>query len=216
MVADNGTIGFDLALNQLKAALGGDVVSVTATMADGKPLPAWLQFNTDTGQFAGLVPDDITGSLDHDGGFDDGQGGSQLMTVEVIARDSRGNLAVTDFTIRFATHKADRHGWNLQPGDKLIDPWGQVRQRQNFALHSDLGSHRDIVAPHALDRALDHVAWHVPAFDVDRVHIEPGVDHAPAGRAGFSDQIKTHGWHAVSGDRMTLLESVRQVASSWR
>ena len=53
-VADNGSIGFDLALNQLEAALGGDVVSVTATLANGQPLPAWLAFlNADTGQFVG-------------------------------------------------------------------------------------------------------------------------------------------------------------------
>ena len=71
-VADNGTIDFDLPLNQLEAALGGDVASVTATLANGQPLPAWLQFNHDTGQFAGLVPDDnnvATGSIEPDGGI---------------------------------------------------------------------------------------------------------------------------------------------------
>ena len=71
-VADNGTIDFDLPLNQLEAALGGDVASVTATLANGQPLPAWLQFNHNTGQFAGLVPDDnnvATGSIEPDGGI---------------------------------------------------------------------------------------------------------------------------------------------------
>ena len=220
-VADNGSIGFDLALNQLDAALGGDVVSVTATLANGQPLPAWLAFNADTGQFAGLVPDDITGSIDHDGdgGFDGGQGGSELMTVQVIARDSRGNVAVTDFTIHFATptqHKADRHGWNVLPGEKFVDPWGQVRQRGDFTFHSGLVPHRDVAASHAPDRTLDHVAWHVPAFDADRVHADSAVDHAPAGRAGFSDQIKTHGWHAVAAQRTALLDSLRQGVAGWR
>jgi large repetitive protein len=200
-VADNGTIGFDLALNQLQAALGGDVVSVTATMADGKPLPAWLHFDNATGQFAGLVPDDLTGSLDHDGdgGFDHGQGGSQLMTVEVVARDSKGNLAVTDFVIHFAPptqHKADKHGWNVLPSNP----------------------HHDIAPLHAMNHPMDHVLWHgVPALDADRVHaISHGGDAAPAGRAGFSDQIRTHGWHAVTAQRMALLDSLRQGVAGWR
>jgi hypothetical protein len=219
-VADNGTVGFDLALNQLEAALGGDVVSVSATLADGKPLPSWLHFDSDTGQFAGLVPDDFaTGSIGPDGAFNNGQGGSslpQLITIEVVARDSRGNLAVTDFTINLSTHKADKHGWNVLPGEQIIDPWGNVRPRRDFASHSGVGPHRDIVAPHALDHSLDRVAWHVPALDADRVHADHETDPAPAGRAGLSDQIKAHGWHAVAAQRTALLDSLRQGVAGWR
>jgi Putative Ig domain len=203
-VADNGTIGFDVAVNQLEAALDGDVVSVTATLADGKPLPGWLNFDSDTGQFAGLLPDNFaTGSIGHDGGFSDGQGGSsgpQLMTIEVIARDSKGNLAITDFTIDLSTvtaHRGDRHGWNLLP----------------------LGPHRDIGPLHAMNSPMDHVLWHgVPDLDADRVHAgHHGSDVAPpAGRAGFSDQIKAHGWNAVAAQRMALLDSLRQGVAGWR
>ena len=202
-VADNGTIGFDLALNQLEAALGGDVVSITATLADGQPLPGWLHFDNDTGQFAGLVPDDIaTGSIGPDGGLNNGQGGSslpQLMTVEVVARDSKSNLAVIDFTIDLSTptpHKGEKHGWNVLP----------------------LGPHREIAPLHAMDRPMDHVLWHgAPGLDADRVHAaHHGGDPAPAGRAGFSDQIKSHGWHAVAAQRMALLDSLRQGVAGWR
>jgi hypothetical protein len=200
-VADNGSIDFDLPLQQLAAALDGDVVSVTATLADGKPLPAWLQFNSDTGQFAGLVPDDIaTGSIGPDGGFDRGAPHglgspvSPVITVEIVARDSRGNLAVTEFTIDLSTqtqHNTDKHGWNLLPP----------------------GPHRDLALPHAMDRVLWHAA---PALDADRVHADRGPDHAPAGRAGFSDQIKAHGWHAAAAQRTALLESLRQGVAGWR
>jgi hypothetical protein len=98
------------------------------------------------------------------------------------------------------------------PGEKFIDPWGQVRQRRDFASISGVVPHRDVAASHAQD----HVAWHVPAFDADRVHADSGVDHAPAGRTGFSDQIKSHGWHAVAAQRTALLDSLRQGVAGWR
>jgi len=147
------------------------VVSVTATLADGQPLPGWLHFDNDTGQFAGLVPDDLTGSIDHDGGFDNGQGGPELMTVEVVARDSKGNLAVTDFTIDLSTptpHKGEKHGWNVLP----------------------LGPHREIAPLHAMDRPMDHVLWHgVPALDTDRVHVH-ATHHGRRPGAGRSRRLQ--------------------------
>jgi hypothetical protein len=197
-VADNGTIDFDLPLNQLEAALGGDIASVTATLANGQPLPAWLQFNHDTGQFAGLVPDDnnvATGSIEPDGGIP-GQPHDPnmpsivppLITIEVLARDSKGNVAITEFTIDLSTptpHKGDKHGWNVLPNNGAID--------------SASGPHRDIAL------------WHgAPAFDTDRVQTDHASDRAPMGRAGFSDQIKNHGWHAVAAQRMALLDSLQQ------
>ena len=66
------------------------------------------------------------------------------------------------------------------------------------------------------NRALDRVAWHVPALDTDRVHNDHGGDHAPAGRAGLSDQIKAHGRHAVAAQRTALLDSLRQGVAGWR
>ena len=119
------------------------------------------------------------------------------MTVEVIARDSKGNLAVTSFTIHFATptHKGDKHGWNLAPS----------------------GPHHDLAPLHAMNQPMDHVLWHAaPAFDADRVHASHHADVAPAGRAGFSDQIRNHGWHAVASQRMALLDSLRQGVAGWR
>jgi hypothetical protein len=56
-------------------------------------------------------------------------------------------------------------------------------------------------------------------FSSDIDGVRDGVDATdltPAGRAGLSDQFKTHGWRAASAERMALLESLRQVATSWR
>ena len=43
-VAGDGSVDVNLPLDELQVALGGDMVSVTATLADGKPLPGWLHF----------------------------------------------------------------------------------------------------------------------------------------------------------------------------
>jgi hypothetical protein len=66
-------------------------------------------------------------------------------------------------------------------------------------------------------RAWDHRSWQgLSVWPADRLGAGGSVDDAPAGRAGFSDQIKGHGWHAATSARMALLESLRQGAASWR
>jgi len=217
-ISDNGNIAFNLPLDPLEAALDGDVVSVTASLPDSKPLPIWLQFNAETGKFAGLLPDDIlTGSIRSDGGITTSPDNSvppQSITIEVIARDSRGNISIMDFTVDLSVktlHKADKHGWNVLPGG--LDPWGQIRPRRDLASNSGDGLHREF----ALPVTADHVLWHDgTAIDIDHARSLHATDLTPAGRAGLSDQFKTHGWRAASAERMALLESLRQVATSWR
>jgi hypothetical protein len=207
-VADDGTIDFDVPLNQHHLALNGDVVSVTATLADGRPLPAWLKFNGRTGQFAGLVPE-TTGSIGPDSVNPDQPRNpnrpAQLQNtieIEVVSHDSKGNLAISRFTIDPSArrpHDNDRHGWN-QPSNRRLSDIALVT---DFAL-SPL-------------RAGDHRSWQgLSVWPADRLGAGGSVDDAPAGRAGFSDQIKGHGWHAATSARMALLESLRQGAASWR
>jgi len=209
-VADNGAINFDLPLERLEAALDGDVVSVSATLADGRPLPVWLKFNGDTGQFAGLVPENIaTGSLGGDAGNPnrphDPNVPAQLrqtITIEVVARDSRGNVAITQFTVDLAAqpqHRNDKHGWNRLPGaghDRILD----------LAL-----------VPDPLVRAADHAPWHhAAAFNAERISAARADGAAPVGRAGLSDQIRSHGWNAAVTERLALLESLKQGLAPWR
>ena len=197
-IGPDGAVAFNLPLIPLEAALGGDVVSVTASLADGQPLPAWLHFDTQNGQFAGLLPDDsniATGSLEPDAAIPgqphDPNGPAiipQSITIEVLARDSKGNMSITEFTIDLSApmpHKGDKHGWNVLPKSGAVD--------------SASGPHRDIAL------------WHgAPAFNADRVQSDHTNDRAPIGRAGFSDQIKNHGWHAAAAQRMALLDSLQQ------
>jgi hypothetical protein len=227
-VADNGALTFDLPLSKLEAALGGDVVSVTASLADGQPLPDWLQFNNNTGKFAGLVPEDLlTGSIgpdrDSDGyrghQHDGPQGHGPSITIEVLA--SKGNLAITDFTVDLKPPKGDRHGWNVLPGDGTTDgtiaSWATNRRGRDHVIGLAPGAHRDVATLHAMDRVL----WHdAVAFETDPGHGDNrrdlGHDAAPAGRAGLSDQMKTLGWHAAKAEQMALLDSLRQGVAGWR
>jgi hypothetical protein len=58
-------------------------VTLTATLADGKPLPAWMKFDAQTGRVVGKAPPGFRGDL----------------AVRVIARDERGNQATQLLTI---------------------------------------------------------------------------------------------------------------------
>jgi hypothetical protein len=60
-----------------------EVVRLAATLQDGRPLPAWVQFNAQTGQFSGEVPAGTVGEL----------------RIKVIARDMQGREATSLFRV---------------------------------------------------------------------------------------------------------------------
>jgi len=64
----------------------GQTVRLTAELADGRPLPSWLKFNSRDGRFEGKAPADFSGKL----------------TVRVIARDGLGHEAIQEFDIVIA------------------------------------------------------------------------------------------------------------------
>jgi hypothetical protein len=196
IVGDNGAIDFNVPLGLLEASLDGDVVSITATLPDGKPLPDWLQFNPTTGKFAGLVPGDVlTGSIPPGGGNTGGhQGGlvPDTLTVEVVARDAKGDIAIIDFTINLKPDKGTHHGWNLP------------RDFRNIAPAIELPHRHALLAPHhGLAAAPHHAAAH-------------GHDLGSGpGRAGLSQQLAAHGLHGMHADRMALLESLRHATAGF-
>ncbi len=60
------------------------VITLTATGADGAPLPAWLDFNSRTGEFRGQVPPGSEGDLE----------------VRVVATDNLGNRVEVEFRVQ--------------------------------------------------------------------------------------------------------------------
>ena len=66
-----------------------EVVRLAASLQDGRPLPAWVQFNAQTGQFSAEVPEGMVGEL----------------RIKVIARDMAGREATALFRINIGTAK---------------------------------------------------------------------------------------------------------------
>ena len=63
-------------------------VSYEATLADGQPLPGWLQFNPQTLQFSGTAPEMGTA------------GEAETIAVQVTAAGAAGALAKTSYSVR--------------------------------------------------------------------------------------------------------------------
>ena len=66
-------------------------VTLSAALADGRPLPGWLKFNPITGEFRGIAPENYEGSLE----------------ITVVATDNNGSKAVTRFRVDL-TGKSDK------------------------------------------------------------------------------------------------------------
>ena len=97
-----------------------EVVRLAATLQDGRPLPAWVQFNAQTGQFSGEVPSGTTGEL----------------RIKVIARDMQGREATSLFRVNIGA-VGTKEGVLEKDGNKA--PQGksslsdQLRQRNASA-----------------------------------------------------------------------------------
>ena len=66
------------------------IVRLAAVLQDGRPLPGWVQFNGQTGQFTGDAPKGVTGEL----------------KIKLIARDLNGREAVALFRINVGEVRA--------------------------------------------------------------------------------------------------------------
>jgi hypothetical protein len=181
-VGANGGIDFSVPLGALEAALDGDLVSLTATLANGQPLPGWLHFDPATGKFTGQAPS--------------GSGAPATLAIEVIGRDYDGDMSIIDFTIKLVPAKGDHHSWNL-PGDLKVLPATNTHDR-----HALSAPHRNLIAP--TDYAALQGGSRPAGLD--------GTVQRPSGRAGLSAQLDGLGWRAMHGERTALLDSLRRAA----
>lgn len=93
-MVDNGIDNLSLGAGQaftfvipkdaFQASTGDVQLAFQVSQTSGAPLPSWVQFNPETGTFSGQVPEGEKGDL----------------SIRVKAVDSKGNEAVTTFTIR--------------------------------------------------------------------------------------------------------------------
>jgi hypothetical protein len=175
-----------VSLLDLLAPLGGKADAITAKQANGDPLPDWLHFDPNTGMFSGSIPSGATGTI----------------TLQIIARDSRGHEAISTFTIDLSDHTIiDKHSWNTpsQP-DFGHDPWSPESQSRR---------HVSVEPAHDAGEHLERFAWHRRADRNGALPVEI-MQAPPLGRAGLSDQLKSAGWRGMHAQRMSLLENLRQ------
>jgi hypothetical protein len=220
--ASDATVQIKLALAALEAPLGGDVASVVARQANGDPLPDWLKFDPATGTFAGLPPDNAVASLEPDQSADNnivtgsippksdlGIAGANTpatpntITVEVLARDSKGNIAVTVFTIDLRAHTAGKQGWNID----WTRPFATERHAAMPMTSPELAAIEAAVRD--ATRPLEPFALHgMPVRHGDSISVGAG-EAAPAGRAGLTEQLASIGWRSMAAQRNALLASLQ-------
>jgi len=195
-----------------------------ARQANGDPLPDWLKFDPATGTFAGLPPDGavasleperstdnniVTGALPPKAGIDSGAttAGSatpKTITIEVMARDSKGNMAVTVFTIDLRSPTAGKHGWNMERHAPLGHQRAVSLPMPSAELAAIEAAVRDVARP------IEPLALRGLSID-HRDAISVGArESLPAGRAGLTEQLASIGWRSMAAQRDALLASLRQ------
>jgi hypothetical protein len=221
--ASDATVRINLALAALEAPLGGDIAYVVARQANGDPLPDWLKFDPATGTFAGLPPDNLVASIEPDQSLDNNivtgalpprpdlgitgpnaPAKPRTITVEVTARDSKGNIAVTVFTIDLRTHTAGKQGWNI---DRNARPFGNERHASLPMISPELA---------AIDAAVRDVTPEPLALRGTSIRHGDSIsdgsrESIPAGRAGLSEQLASIGWRSMAAQRNALLASLQQL-----
>jgi hypothetical protein len=217
--ASDGTVQIDLSLAALEASLGGDVAFVTARLANGDPLPDWLKFDPATGTFVGRPPGNAAANIEPVDSADNAGPDSILpksdpgiaslnmpaqpntITLEVTARDSKGNIAASVFTIDLRAHTASRQGWNL---DRNARPFGSEHHASLPMLSPELAANEAAVRD--VTRSLEPFAMR----DMVPRHGERNSAEAvPAGRAGLTEQLASIGWRSMAAQRNALLASLQ-------
>jgi hypothetical protein len=222
--ASDATVQINLALAALEAPLGGDVVLVTARQANGDPLPDWLKFDPSTVTFAGLPPGNAVASIEPDHAADnnvvtgsispnpdlgiaglDTPAQPNTVTIEVTARDSKGNIAVSVFTIDLRAHTANKQGWYI---DRTTRPFGYQHHTSTPMLSPELA---------AIEAAVRDVTRPFEPFGTRGMPVGYGdrtsagaAEAVPAGRAGLTEQLASIGWRSMAAQRNALLASLQQ------
>ncbi|HXT33782.1 MAG TPA: calcium-binding protein, partial [Vicinamibacterales bacterium] len=112
----------------------GDVLTLSARLASGEPLPAWLSFDPATGTFSGTPPFGTAGSV----------------SIEVIATDSGGLTAGDQFDIGVAAGVNEIYGSegndfiSGSPGNDLI--WAGAGDDEVWGLEGHDAIYADVTA----------------------------------------------------------------------
>jgi len=115
---DSGPFSFTLPSNAF-TDVEGDALTLSARLADGSDLPAWLSFDPDTGTFSGTPPQDYNGTL----------------AVRVEASDGGANPASQEFDLTIEPVNDRPEVSESAPSDTVT--WSNNWFRQTYTLPSD-------------------------------------------------------------------------------
>jgi hypothetical protein len=79
-----GLVRFFVPADAFARTNSDQTVELSATLMDGKPLPAWLVFNSQTGVFEGVPPKTMEG----------------VLVIKVICKDKNGHEAAAMFRVK--------------------------------------------------------------------------------------------------------------------
>jgi trimeric autotransporter adhesin len=104
-VIEDAAFSFTVPANTFADADLGDVLSYSATLADGSALPGWLSFNSTTRAFTGIVPNTAAG----------------LLELRVTATDTGDLSAYEEFRLDIANHIVGTSSANTLTGTSFRD-----------------------------------------------------------------------------------------------
>ncbi|MBL4615946.1 MAG: DUF4347 domain-containing protein, partial [Magnetovibrio sp.] len=150
-------VSFQLPLDTFAHSNTDAEVTVEARQMDGQSLPAWLDFNTQTGAFSGEAPKGMVGTIE----------------VQVIARDAEGREATTSFMIVIGGGDGGVVDGDVPGADEKVAPQSETLD-EDAAKEDKVPKERGI----SLSALSDGVT---------RTFGKPGFSDqlAMAGRAGF-------------------------------
>jgi hypothetical protein len=95
-VVQIGQVSFGIPADSFAVAKADTQVTLTATQADGQPLPGWLSFNPTTGRFEGTPPAGQAGAIDIKVSAKDAAGAEAVQVFKVVLRGQQGTDAGRD------------------------------------------------------------------------------------------------------------------------
>ena len=98
-----GELSFRIPADAFVHTRASAIITLRATLTDGRPLPKWLRFDPSTGKFDGEPP----------------AGAPRLLSVLVTARDGDGREASTVFRIRFDAAETRREAGRASLSEQL-------------------------------------------------------------------------------------------------
>ncbi|WP_175626593.1 MULTISPECIES: Ig-like domain-containing protein [Oxalobacteraceae] len=106
------------------AFISSSTIELSATQANGMPLPGWLQFNSRTGRFEGTPPPAFEGTI----------------SFKVVARDAQGRIAVQTFKIVVTKDGQGNKGAHLERG--IAEPIGRASLTEQMRTTREAGAER--------------------------------------------------------------------------